>query len=127
YFNAEELKDAYNAGDPADDWTNNPEAWTADLQHTGDYTTDSATHTQNHHHVKEPNKPGQPPQERTNNPQPKNPLQQQTTHNNTNTPNNTQNTPQDARGGPPPAPGGHPPAAPRYPAGAAGWGWPRWG
>ncbi|MEE1822751.1 DUF4331 family protein [Streptomyces sp. BE20] len=45
YFNAEEVKDAYNAGEPADDWTNYREAWTAVLQHTGDYTTDAATET----------------------------------------------------------------------------------
>ncbi|MFB6892754.1 DUF4331 family protein [Kitasatospora sp. NPDC056327] len=45
YFNAEEVKDAYNAGEPADDWDTYREAWTAVLQHTGDYTTDAATET----------------------------------------------------------------------------------
>ncbi|MEV6973039.1 DUF4331 family protein [Kitasatospora sp. NPDC093806] len=45
YFNAEEVKDAYNAGEPADDWANYREPWTAVLQHTGDYTTASATET----------------------------------------------------------------------------------
>ncbi|MFG3052128.1 DUF4331 family protein [Kitasatospora sp. NPDC048239] len=43
YFNAEEVKDAYNAGEPADDWERYREPWTAVLQHTGDYTTDAAT------------------------------------------------------------------------------------
>ncbi|MFI9327091.1 DUF4331 family protein [Kitasatospora sp. NPDC052868] len=45
YFNAEEVKDAYNAGEPADDWERYREPWTAVLQHTGDYTTDAATET----------------------------------------------------------------------------------
>ncbi|MEU4586201.1 DUF4331 family protein [Kitasatospora aureofaciens] len=45
YFNAEEVKDAYNAGEPADDWETYHEAWTAVLQHTGDYTTAAATET----------------------------------------------------------------------------------
>ncbi|MEV7023803.1 DUF4331 family protein [Kitasatospora sp. NPDC093558] len=45
YFNAEEVKDAYNAGEPADDWDTYREAWTAVLQHTGDYTTAAATET----------------------------------------------------------------------------------
>ncbi|MFJ2577491.1 DUF4331 family protein [Kitasatospora aureofaciens] len=45
YFNAEEVKDAYNAGEPADDWDTYREAWTAVLQHTGDYTTVAATET----------------------------------------------------------------------------------
>ncbi|MFB8236835.1 DUF4331 family protein [Kitasatospora purpeofusca] len=45
YFNAEEVKDAYNAGEPADDWEKYREPWTAVLQHTGDYTTDAATET----------------------------------------------------------------------------------
>ncbi|MFJ2776826.1 DUF4331 family protein [Kitasatospora sp. NPDC087315] len=45
YFNAEEVKDAYNAGEPADDWEKYREAWTAVLQHAGDYTTQAATET----------------------------------------------------------------------------------
>ncbi|MBO1418902.1 DUF4331 family protein, partial [Streptomyces sp. FH025] len=45
YFNAEEAKDAYNAGEPADDWDTYREPWTAVLQHTGDYTTAAATET----------------------------------------------------------------------------------
>ncbi|MFB7615923.1 DUF4331 family protein [Kitasatospora sp. NPDC056181] len=45
YFNAEEVKDAYNTGEPADDWATYREAWTAVLQHTGDYTTEAATET----------------------------------------------------------------------------------
>ncbi|MFD0274385.1 DUF4331 family protein [Kitasatospora sp. NPDC127111] len=45
YFNAEEVKDAYNAGEPADDWATYREPWTAVLQHTGDYTTEAATET----------------------------------------------------------------------------------
>ncbi|WP_327682380.1 DUF4331 family protein [Kitasatospora sp. NBC_00458] len=45
YFNAEEVKDAYNAGEPADDWEKYREPWTAVLQHTGDYTTEAATET----------------------------------------------------------------------------------
>ncbi|MFI8081390.1 DUF4331 family protein [Kitasatospora sp. NPDC086009] len=45
YFNAEDVKDTYNAGEPADDWAKYREPWTAVLQHTGDYTTDAATET----------------------------------------------------------------------------------
>ncbi|WP_405365093.1 DUF4331 family protein [Kitasatospora sp. NBC_00039] len=45
YFNAEEVKDAYNTGEPADDWEKYREPWTAVLQHTGDYTTEAATET----------------------------------------------------------------------------------
>ncbi|MER7703713.1 DUF4331 family protein [Kitasatospora sp. NPDC097605] len=45
YFNAEEVKDVYNTGEPADDWEKYREPWTAVLQHTGDYTTDAATET----------------------------------------------------------------------------------
>ncbi|MGW4891683.1 DUF4331 family protein [Kitasatospora sp. NPDC004240] len=45
YFNAEDAKDAYNAGEPADDWATYREPWTAVLQHTGAYTTDAATET----------------------------------------------------------------------------------
>ncbi|MFF2656186.1 DUF4331 family protein [Kitasatospora sp. NPDC058032] len=45
YFNAEEIKDVYNTGEPADDWDTYRRPWTAVLQHTGDYTTDAATET----------------------------------------------------------------------------------
>ncbi|MER7757976.1 DUF4331 family protein [Kitasatospora sp. NPDC097643] len=45
YFNAEEVKDAYNAAEPADDWDTYSAAWTAVLQHAGDYTTEAATET----------------------------------------------------------------------------------
>jgi hypothetical protein len=37
YFNAEEVKDDYNKGEPADDWATYRDAWTAVLQHTGGY------------------------------------------------------------------------------------------
>ncbi|WP_042382122.1 DUF4331 family protein [Streptacidiphilus melanogenes] len=37
YFNAEDVKEAYNAGEPADDWDAYREAWTAVLAHTGGY------------------------------------------------------------------------------------------
>ncbi|MEY9874766.1 hypothetical protein ABH931_004266 [Streptacidiphilus sp. MAP12-33] len=37
YFNAEDVKDAYNAGEPAQDWDTYREAWTAVLAHTGGY------------------------------------------------------------------------------------------
>lgn len=42
YFNAEDAKDAYNAGDPADDVRKYREAWIAVLEHTGGYTADEA-------------------------------------------------------------------------------------
>ncbi|MFF0292920.1 DUF4331 family protein [Kitasatospora sp. NPDC004614] len=42
YFNAEDVKDAYNAGEPADDWTTYREPWSAVLQHFGDYTPQAA-------------------------------------------------------------------------------------
>ncbi|PKV85177.1 DUF4331 family protein [Streptomyces sp. TLI_146] len=42
YFNAEEVKDAYNAGEPADDWDTYRAPWTAVLRHTGGYTGESA-------------------------------------------------------------------------------------
>ncbi|MFF0408893.1 DUF4331 family protein [Kitasatospora sp. NPDC004745] len=45
YFNKEEVKDAYNAGEPADDWELYREPWTAVLQQMGDYTTEAATET----------------------------------------------------------------------------------
>ncbi|GAA3370160.1 hypothetical protein GCM10020367_15690 [Streptomyces sannanensis] len=37
YFNADEAKDAYNAGEPADDWDTYKDTWTAALQHFGAY------------------------------------------------------------------------------------------
>ncbi|MFD8141631.1 DUF4331 family protein [Streptomyces sp. NPDC059708] len=42
YFNAEEVKEKYNAGEPADDWDTYREAWTAVLAHTGGYGTEDA-------------------------------------------------------------------------------------
>ncbi|WP_037603984.1 DUF4331 family protein [Streptacidiphilus rugosus] len=48
YFNAEDVKDAYNAGEPADDWDTYHEAWTAVLAHTGGYAAaeaEAALHT----------------------------------------------------------------------------------
>ncbi|GAA1217818.1 hypothetical protein GCM10009665_04630 [Kitasatospora nipponensis] len=42
YFNAEEVKDAYNAGEPTDDWATYREPWTAVLQHTGGYDAQAA-------------------------------------------------------------------------------------
>ncbi|GAA2812489.1 hypothetical protein GCM10010441_41470 [Kitasatospora paracochleata] len=42
YFNAEEVKDAYNAGEPADDWATYREPWIAALEHLGGYTGDAA-------------------------------------------------------------------------------------
>ncbi|MFD4657823.1 DUF4331 family protein [Kitasatospora sp. NPDC058444] len=42
YFNEEDVKEAYNAGEPVDDWENYREPWTAKLQHFGGYTTDAA-------------------------------------------------------------------------------------
>jgi hypothetical protein len=42
YFNAEDVKDAYNAGEPADDWATYRAPWTAVLQHTGSYTVEAA-------------------------------------------------------------------------------------
>ncbi|MFF7994957.1 DUF4331 family protein [Kitasatospora xanthocidica] len=42
YFNAEDVKDAYNAGEPAEDWQTYREPWTAVLQHFGEYTTEAA-------------------------------------------------------------------------------------
>ncbi|MFE7529238.1 DUF4331 family protein, partial [Kitasatospora sp. NPDC057542] len=42
YFNAEEVKDAYNAGEPADDWATYREPWSAVLQHFGDYDPQAA-------------------------------------------------------------------------------------
>ncbi|MBH1936196.1 DUF4331 family protein [Streptomyces sp. AV19] len=37
YFNADDVKDAYNAGEPAQDWDTYREPWTAVLRHTGGY------------------------------------------------------------------------------------------
>jgi hypothetical protein len=42
YFNAEEAKDGYNAGEPADDWATYREPWSAVLQHFGDYDPQAA-------------------------------------------------------------------------------------
>ncbi|MFE0463210.1 DUF4331 family protein [Kitasatospora sp. NPDC058965] len=42
YFNAEEAKEKYNAGEPADDWDTYREPWTAVLAHTGGYSTEEA-------------------------------------------------------------------------------------
>jgi hypothetical protein len=42
YFNAEDVKDAYNAGEPATDWATYRQAWIAALQHTGDYSPEAA-------------------------------------------------------------------------------------
>ncbi|GAA1500952.1 hypothetical protein GCM10009760_63290 [Kitasatospora kazusensis] len=42
YFNAEEVKDAYNAGEPADDRAGYLAPWTAVLQHTGGYDAQAA-------------------------------------------------------------------------------------
>lgn len=42
YFNAEEAKDAYNAGEPADDWGTYLAPWTAVLRHTGGYSEELA-------------------------------------------------------------------------------------
>ncbi|MCD9194273.1 DUF4331 family protein [Streptomyces albireticuli] len=37
YFNAEDVKDAYNEGEPAQDWDTYREPWSKVLQHTGGY------------------------------------------------------------------------------------------
>ncbi|WP_432152992.1 DUF4331 family protein [Streptomyces tricolor] len=42
YFNAEDVKEAYNAGEPADDWDTYREPWTAVLQHFGGYDRQAA-------------------------------------------------------------------------------------
>ncbi|MDH6114767.1 hypothetical protein P3T36_001118 [Kitasatospora sp. MAP12-15] len=42
YFNAEDVKDSYNAGEPADDWETYREPWAAVLQHTGNYQPQDA-------------------------------------------------------------------------------------
>lgn len=45
YFNAEEAKDSYNAGEPADDWATYLEPWSAVLAHTGGYSAEDAEKT----------------------------------------------------------------------------------
>ncbi|MER6999103.1 DUF4331 family protein [Streptomyces sp. NPDC000410] len=42
YFNADEVKDAYNQGEPAEDWDTYREPWTAVLQHLGGYDPQAA-------------------------------------------------------------------------------------
>lgn len=42
YFNAEDAKDEYNTGEPADDWDKYRAPWTAALEHAGGYTVDAA-------------------------------------------------------------------------------------
>ncbi|MFJ6382606.1 DUF4331 family protein [Kitasatospora sp. NPDC092039] len=42
YFNAEDAKDAYNAGEPADDWDTYRDPWSAVLQHFGEYDPQAA-------------------------------------------------------------------------------------
>ncbi|MFE4588788.1 DUF4331 family protein [Streptomyces laurentii] len=42
YFNAEEAKDAYNAGEPADDWATYREPWNEVLRHFGGYAPEAA-------------------------------------------------------------------------------------
>lgn len=42
FFNPEDTKDAYNTGDPAEDWDSCAKAWTAVLDHTGGYTVQDA-------------------------------------------------------------------------------------
>ncbi|MEU2062478.1 DUF4331 family protein [Streptomyces sp. NPDC013455] len=45
YFNAEEAKEKYNEGEPADDWDTYLRPWTAVLAHTGGYTPEDAEET----------------------------------------------------------------------------------
>ncbi|MGW6913973.1 DUF4331 family protein [Kitasatospora sp. NPDC054939] len=45
YFEPEAARDAYSAGEPAEDWRRHHEAWTEVLQRTGAYTTQAATET----------------------------------------------------------------------------------
>ncbi|MGW9213924.1 DUF4331 family protein [Embleya sp. NPDC055664] len=45
YFNAEDVKDAYNAGEPAQDWDTYHEAWIAALAHFGHYERADAERT----------------------------------------------------------------------------------
>ncbi|MFC5910338.1 DUF4331 family protein [Streptacidiphilus monticola] len=42
YFNAEDVKEKYNAGEPADDWDTYKDAWAAVLAHTGGYSAAEA-------------------------------------------------------------------------------------
>ncbi|MFF5468750.1 DUF4331 family protein [Streptomyces achromogenes] len=42
YFNTDDVKDAYNAGEPADDWATYRAPWAAVLQHFGGYDEQSA-------------------------------------------------------------------------------------
>ncbi|MFE2911752.1 DUF4331 family protein [Kitasatospora indigofera] len=42
YFNAEDVKEKYNAGEPADDWVTYLEPWSAVLAHTGGYGPEEA-------------------------------------------------------------------------------------
>ncbi|MFJ9867599.1 DUF4331 family protein [Streptomyces sp. NPDC101165] len=45
YFNAEEAKEKYNEGEPADDWDTYLEPWSAVLAHTGGYSAEEAERT----------------------------------------------------------------------------------
>ncbi|MFI7100819.1 DUF4331 family protein [Streptomyces sp. NPDC050161] len=45
YFNEEDAKDAYNEGEPADDWNTYLRPWTAVLAHTGGYDAKAAEET----------------------------------------------------------------------------------
>ncbi|MGV9426851.1 DUF4331 family protein [Streptomyces sp. NPDC003656] len=45
YFNQEDAKEAYNAGEPAEDWDTYLEPWSAVLAHTGGYDAQSAEQT----------------------------------------------------------------------------------
>ncbi|MFE6902385.1 DUF4331 family protein [Streptomyces sp. NPDC057717] len=45
YFNSEDVKDAYNEGEPANDWDTYLQPWTAVLAHTGQYDAEAAEET----------------------------------------------------------------------------------
>ncbi|MGW4304008.1 DUF4331 family protein [Streptomyces sp. NPDC004646] len=45
YFNQEDAKETYNAGEPAEDWDTYLEPWSAVLAHTGGYDAQSAEQT----------------------------------------------------------------------------------
>ncbi|MFA3843527.1 DUF4331 family protein [Streptomyces aureus] len=45
YFNSEDVKDAYNEGEPANDWDTYLQPWTAVLAHTGQYDATAAEET----------------------------------------------------------------------------------
>ncbi|MFJ8085334.1 hypothetical protein ACIQ6Y_32645 [Streptomyces sp. NPDC096205] len=45
YFNQEDAKVAYNAGEPAQDWDTYLEPWSAVLAHTGNYDAKDAEQT----------------------------------------------------------------------------------